>query len=157
MYGIVLIIHSWLRWAVLAAGLAAVARGGAQGSSTGRWFTILLDVQMLIGLLLYFVLSPFTTAALGDFGAAMKTPQLRFFAVEHVFGMVIGITLAHIGAAKIKKAPDATERQARPDFLRPCAGGDSRVHSVARHACGTSAIQVLIFLSLNSPWSLDDL
>ena len=107
MYGIVLIIHSWLRWAVLAAGLAAVARGGAQGSSTGRWFTILLDVQMLIGLLLYFVLSPFTTAALGDFGAAMKTPQLRFFAVEHVFGMVIGITLAHIGAAKIKKAPDA--------------------------------------------------
>jgi hypothetical protein len=105
MYGIVLIIHSWLRWAVLAAGLAAVARGGAQGSSTGRWFVILLDVQMLLGLLLYFVLSPFTTAALGDFGAAMKTPQLRFFAVEHVFGMVIAITLAHIGAAKIKKAP----------------------------------------------------
>jgi hypothetical protein len=105
MYGIVLIIHSWLRWAVLAAGLAAVARGGAQGSSTGRWFIMLLDIQMLLGLLLYFVLSPFTTAALGDFGAAMKTPQLRFFAVEHVFGMVIGIALAHIGAAKIKKAP----------------------------------------------------
>ena len=111
MYGIVLIIHSWLRWAVLAAGLAAVARGGARESSTGRWFTILLDVQMLIGLLLYFVLSPFTTAALGDFGAAMKTPQLRFFAVEHVFGMVIAIALAHIGAAKIKKAP--AERRGR--------------------------------------------
>jgi hypothetical protein len=107
MYAIVLIIHSWLRWAVIAAGLAAVARGGAPGSNTGRWFTILLDVQMLIGLLLYFVLSPFTTEALGDFGAAMKSPHLRFFAVEHVFGMVIGITLAHIGAAKIKKAPDA--------------------------------------------------
>ncbi len=111
MYGIVLIIHSWLRWAVLAAGIAAVARGGERDSSTGRWFTILLDVQMLIGLLLYFVLSPFTTAALGDFGAAMKTPQLRFFAVEHVFGMVIAIALAHIGAAKIKKAP--AERRGR--------------------------------------------
>ena len=105
MYGIVLIIHSWLRWAALAAGVAAVARGGAQGSSTGRWFIMLLDIQMLLGLLLYFVLSPFTTAALGDFGAAMKTPQLRFFAVEHVFGMVIGIALAHVGGAKIKKAP----------------------------------------------------
>ncbi len=105
MYGIVLIIHSWLRWAVLAAGLAAVARGGTRDSSTGRWFTILLDVQLLIGLLLYFVLSPFTTAALGDFGAAMKTPQLRFFAVEHVFGMVIALALAHVGTAKIKKAP----------------------------------------------------
>jgi len=105
MYAIVLIIHSWLRWAVLAAGIAAAARGGARDSSTGRWFTILLDVQMLIGLLLYFVLSPFTTAALGDFGGAMKNPQLRFFAVEHVVGMVIAIALAHIGAAKIKKAP----------------------------------------------------
>ena len=30
MYGIVLIIHSWLRWAVIAAGIAAVARGGAR-------------------------------------------------------------------------------------------------------------------------------
>ena len=109
MYGIVLIVHSWLRWAVLAAGIAAVARGGARDSSTGRWFTILLDVQMLIGLLLYFVLSPFTTAALGDFGGAMKNPQLRFFAVEHAFGMVIALALAHIGTAKIKKA--AAERR----------------------------------------------
>jgi hypothetical protein len=106
MYGIVLIIHSWLRWAVIAAGIAAVARGGARDSSTGRWFTILLDVQMLIGLLLYFVLSPFTKAALGDFGGAMGNSQLRFFAVEHVFGMVIGLALAHIGTAKIKKAPE---------------------------------------------------
>ena len=106
MYGIVLIIHSWLRWAVIAAGIAAVARGGARDSSTGRWFTILLDVQMLIGLLLYFVLSPFTKAALGDFGSAMGNSQLRFFAVEHVFGMVIGLALAHIGTAKIKKAPE---------------------------------------------------
>lgn len=106
MYGVVLIIHSWLRWAVIAAGIAAVARGGARDSGTGRWFTILLDVQMLIGLLLYFVLSPFTKAALGDFGGAMGNSQLRFFAVEHVFGMVIGIALAHIGTAKIKKAPE---------------------------------------------------
>ena len=111
MYGIVLIIHSWLRWAVIAAGLAAVARGGARDSSTGRWFTILLDVQMLIGLLLYCVLSPFTKSALSDFGGAMGNSQLRFFAVEHVFGMVIGITLAHIGTAKIKKAP--AERRGR--------------------------------------------
>jgi len=105
MYESFLLIHSWLRWAVLAAGVAAVARGGARDSSTGRWFTILLDMQMLIGLLLYFVLSPFTKAALSDFGAAMGNPQLRYFAVEHVFGMVIAIVLAHIGTAKIKKAP----------------------------------------------------
>lgn len=105
MYAIVLTIHSLLRWAVLAAGLAAVVRGGAKDESAGKWFTILLDVQMLLGLLLYFVLSPFTRAALGDFGAAMGNSQLRFFAVEHVFGMVIALALAHIGRAKVRKAP----------------------------------------------------
>ena len=70
LYSILLIVHSWLRWAVLGAGLVAAVRGGAGNQSAGRWFTSILDVQMLIGLLLYFVLSPITGAALDDFGAA---------------------------------------------------------------------------------------
>ena len=111
MYSILLIVHSWLRWAVLAAGLVAVFRGGSGNQAGGRWYTILLDTQLLIGLLLYFVYSSITTAALADFGAAMKTSQLRFFAVEHVFGMLIAITLAHVGRSRIKKAP--IERRAR--------------------------------------------
>jgi hypothetical protein len=111
VYSILLIVHSWLRWAVLAAGLVAVVRGGAANQSGGKWYTILLDTQMLIGLLLYFVLSPVTTAALADFGAAMKAPQMRFFAVEHVFGMLIAIALAHVGRSKIRKAP--ADRRAR--------------------------------------------
>lgn len=111
MYLLLLIIHSWLRWAVLAAGLVAVVRGGARDGSAGKWYTILLDAQMLLGLLLYFVFSPITTAALGDFGAAMGTPQLRYFAVEHVFGMVIAIALAHVGRGRVRKAP--AERKAR--------------------------------------------
>lgn len=105
MYAIVLIIHSWLRWAVLAAGLVATVRGGSRDESAGKWFTILLDVQLLVGLLLYFALSPVTGAALDDFGGAMKVPQLRFFAVEHVLGMLIAMTLAHIGRARVRKAP----------------------------------------------------
>jgi hypothetical protein len=107
MFGVVLLIHSWLRWAVLAAGLAAVLKGGERDGIAGKWFTILLDVQMLIGLLLYFALSPSTRTALADFGGAMSNPQLRFFAVEHTFGMIVAIALAHIGGAKIRKAvPD---------------------------------------------------
>ena len=105
MYAFVLLIHSWLRWAVIAAGVAALVRGGRAEGAAGKWFTILLDVQILLGLLLYFVLSPFTKMALGDFGAAMANAQLRFFAVEHVFGMVIATALAHVGRARIRKAP----------------------------------------------------
>ena len=111
LYSILLIVHSWLRWAVLGAGLVAAVRGGAGNQSAGRWFTSILDVQMLIGLLLYFVLSPITGAALDDFGAAMKVPQLRFFAIEHVLGMVIAIALAHVGSGKVRKAPE--HRKAR--------------------------------------------
>ena len=112
IYTTILIVHSWLRWAVLAAGLAAVLRGGTDRDDTGgKWFTILLDVQFLLGLLLYFVLSPITAAALEDFGAAMRVPQLRFFAVEHTFGMVLAITLAHIGRGRIRKAAPEKRRR----------------------------------------------
>jgi hypothetical protein len=111
VYSLLLIVHSWLRWGVLAAGLVAVVRGGSGNQAGGKWYTILLDTQMLLGLLLYFVFSPITAAALDDFGAAMRISQLRFFAVEHVFGMLIAIALAHIGRGKVKKAP--IERRAR--------------------------------------------
>ena len=99
---------------VLLAGLVAVARGIAGWRSgrpwtlsddrAGWWFLTSLDVQMLLGLLLYFVLSPITSAALQDFGAAMGNSALRFWSVEHVFGMGIAIVLAHIGRARIRRA-----------------------------------------------------
>jgi uncharacterized membrane protein YdjX (TVP38/TMEM64 family) len=41
----------------------------------------------------------------------MGSSQQRFWAVEHVFGMVIGTALAHIGRARVRKA--APERRAR--------------------------------------------
>lgn len=113
MYGLILLIHSWLRWAVIAAGLVAVVRGGQRDGAAGKWFTILVDVQIVLGLLLYFLFSPFTRNALADFGSAMSSPQLRFWAVEHVFGMVIGTALAHVGRARVRKAsPDRRPRVA---------------------------------------------
>jgi hypothetical protein len=111
MYGLVLLVHSWLRWAVLAAGLAAAFSGRAREDTAAKWFTILLDVQILLGLLLYFVLSPFTKEAMSNFGEAMGNSQLRFFAVEHVFGMLIGTALAHVGRKKVRNAP--IERRGR--------------------------------------------
>jgi hypothetical protein len=114
MYSSILVVHSLLRWIVILAGLAACLRAasGASGRKlwtpsddrAGFWFIVALDIQMLLGLLLYFVLSPFTAEALNDFGAAMKAPGLRFWAVEHTFGMLIGVVLAHVGRARTRKA-----------------------------------------------------
>jgi hypothetical protein len=120
MYNITLLTHSWLRWAVILAGLVAVGRAIAGASSrrewtraderAGMWFVMLLDLQLLIGLILYFALSPITRAAMEDFGAAMKSSGLRFWAVEHLFGMIVGLALVHIGRVRTRKLTDSAAR-----------------------------------------------
>ena len=68
-----------------------------------------LDVQMLVGLILYFALSPFTDQAMKNFSAAMQNPQLRFWAVEHITAMFAAVIVAHVGRVLARKArtPDA--------------------------------------------------
>ena len=63
-----------------------------------------MDIQFLIGMILYAFVSPFTKAAFADFGAAMKNADLRFYAVEHILMMVIALVFVHIGKSKSKKA-----------------------------------------------------
>jgi hypothetical protein len=120
MYTALLIVHSWLRWVVILAGVAAL--GGAAGGTASRraWlpiddlrakiFTISLDVQLLIGLILYGVLSPVTEAGFADMGASMRDPILRFYTVEHLFGMLAAVALAHVGRARARKAGNDAAR-----------------------------------------------
>jgi hypothetical protein len=72
---------------------------------------------VLLGLLLYLFLSPFTSLAFDDFGAAMRNSALRFWAVEHVLGMLIGIALAHIGRARIARAAAARKHRLAAIFF----------------------------------------
>lgn len=119
MYSATLLVHSWVRWAVIIAGAVALARAiaGVSGRKpwtpaddrAGFWFTMSLDIQVLIGLMLYLFLSPFTPSSMSDFGAAMKASGPRFWAVEHTFGMVAAVALAHIGRARSRKV-DARRR-----------------------------------------------
>jgi hypothetical protein len=120
MYSAFLLIHSLLRWAVIATALYAVARaiGGVTGrkawspadTASGRWFTIAVDLQFVIGLVLYLALSPFIRDAWADMGATMRNAPLRFFVVEHLFGMIVALGLVHVGAVKIRKATDAAQK-----------------------------------------------
>jgi hypothetical protein len=115
------VLHSLLRWLVIAFGLVAVIRAisGVTGhrpwtpldERTGRLFVIGLDVQLLIGLILYGLLSPITRAAFADMGAAMRDPLLRFYAIEHLVLMVGAVALAHVGRTRTRKASTATARQ----------------------------------------------
>jgi hypothetical protein len=108
VYDLTLIAHSWVRWAVLLTGIAAIVRGTVREA---RIFTTVLDIQIMLGLLLYFVLSPFTTDAIRNMGAAMQNSALRYWAVEHVFGMIVGAALAHVGAVRMRKVDEWRRRR----------------------------------------------
>jgi hypothetical protein len=113
MYDIVLTLHSLLRWVVILFGLWAVATAAAAASRRswtpgearpGLLFTTGLDVQLLVGIVLYLGLSPITRAGLQDFGAAMQTGSLRFWAVEHPALMLLAVTFAHVGRSATRYA-----------------------------------------------------
>jgi hypothetical protein len=120
VYASALWLHSWLRWAVLLAGLVAWLR--AVGGKTARrpwtpqdelWgllLTISVDLQFVVGLVLYIFLSPITRLGLRNFAAAMQINVARFFTIEHVIGMIAGIALVHIARVKIRKAADAERK-----------------------------------------------
>jgi hypothetical protein len=140
MYTAVLTLHSWLRWIALIAGVAATMaamRNGTGTSGTGRadrWglaLMISLDVQMLLGLLLYLAVSPTMAEIRGNFGAAMKDPAARFWAVEHITMMVGAVIVTHVGRVLARKS----------------AGGDAA--RVKLFVCFGIAT-VLMFLAI--PW-----
>ena len=118
MYSLVLNVHSWMRWVVIATCLWTILRAVMAGgrpwtpadARASRLFMITLDIQVFLGLLLYGVLSPFTRQAMSDMGAAMKVSALRFFLVEHLFGMLIAVALTHIGIARIRRASGDARR-----------------------------------------------
>jgi hypothetical protein len=123
LYSVVLTLHSILRWFVIFAALFAIIRaltgisfkrGWMQmDNRAGMWFTLFLDVQVLLGIILYFFLSPITTNALQNFGAAMGNPATRFFTIEHGLGMLIAVVVAHIGRALSRKAPSPIQKHRR--------------------------------------------
>ena len=107
--------HNLLRWLVLLTALWALFRvwGGFIGRSAwskkdriaGLVFTSILNVQFLIGLILYGI-SPLTRSAMMNFGAAMKDSTLRFYALEHPLMMFLAVVIAQAGFSMSKRAAD---------------------------------------------------
>jgi hypothetical protein len=123
MYPFILGAHNILRWVVLIAGFLAIGRAligwfgkkewSKQDRLFGLVFTSAVDIQLLLGVLLYFVLSPITKGAFSDFGTAMGINDIRFFAVEHVFYMVLALIFAHLGSSLPKRVEDAVSKHKR--------------------------------------------
>lgn len=113
MYVAVVFGHSVLRWAALLLGAVAVWRA-VTGQSRGRaWssadsaaclaFMIVLDLQLLVGLVLY-VKSPITILGLHELDLAARSSSLRFFTFIHPVIMLASVVCAHIAQRRIHSA-----------------------------------------------------
>jgi len=117
-YYIILQAHSGFRWLVLLLLVLVIIKSliGLFGSKSyakldnilAASFVGLMHLQLLLGLVLYFFLSPLTAEAFKNFGAAMKDGELRFWAVEHLILMLLAVVAAQVGRTISKKSEDSS-------------------------------------------------
>lgn len=112
MYIIVLVIHSWFRWILLASLLFAIYRS-YRGWFRNKAFTpfentvrhvtaTISHIQFLIGVLLYFV-SPVVDYFLNNISTAIHQREIRFFGMEHITMMFLAIALLTVGSSSAKR------------------------------------------------------
>lgn len=123
MYSTILSIHNIVRWIVLILGLTVIYRSfmslAAQKEWTGldnRWglfFTVSMDIQFILGLILYFALSPLTRQALSQIGAPFRDNDQRFFALFHVLYTTLALVFTHLGNILPRKTNTALVKHQR--------------------------------------------
>ena len=119
MYTGLLHLHNLLRWVILILIVVAIFRHltgmnqkravNAGDKKIDLFLMIAAHTTLVLGLVQWFV---------GDFGlkliqnagmkAVMENSAMRFWAIEHITGMIIAIVLITIGRGKVKRAVDYT-------------------------------------------------
>ena len=121
MYEFILELHNIFRWIVLVLALIAVITAFIGGIGKREWtkrdkqigtfYTISMDIQLLLGLILYLFFSEFGLKAIRYQGMSYVMSEggreTMFFAVEHIFIMVVAVVFAHLGSILAQKAPES--------------------------------------------------
>jgi L-asparagine transporter-like permease len=111
-YRILLHLHSVGRWIVLLLLVIAIFNSLVAGkrpwirtdARTGTILVIFADLMLLVGLAQwYWGPKGYNFIRDSGFSAVMKDSFQRFFAIEHITGMVIAIILVHIGKTQARK------------------------------------------------------
>lgn len=114
MYSTLLALHSLTRWLVLGSLLVVIFRTyrgwllkkpWLKFDDTIRHFAATMaHIQFVLGVTLYFI-SPIVNYFLHNFSTAVHERSIRFFGMEHVTMMLIGIGIISTVSAKAKKKP----------------------------------------------------
>lgn len=109
-------LHNLIRWVILLLALVVLLRSISAMSSRRAFHSadrrlslflmIFADIQLLLGLALYFMKDWIGVLTRGGF---MSNAYNRFYAMEHTLGMLLGILFIHLGytAAKSKALSDS--------------------------------------------------
>jgi hypothetical protein len=119
MYIGLLHLHNLLRWIILLLLLIAILRH-LSGMMSKRpisggdrkidlFLMISAHTQLVIGLYEWFVGGFGLKSILNNgFGVVMKNAALRFWAIEHIFGMMVAIIFITIGRGAVKRSSDGS-------------------------------------------------
>ena len=107
--------HSGLRWLVLVFIIAAIVnailrlnkadRSTCADCAFNRLALITMHLQLLIGLVLYFISPKVIFEA-----ASMQNSMLRFFLVEHILLMIVAVVLITVGYVKSDRAEEGRKK-----------------------------------------------
>ena len=119
MYAVIQSVHSYWAYFVLLLLVIATANallGRIQGKNFGAndlrialFGLIFSHIQLLIGLILYFV-SPWFQRWSDGMGSVMKDPQARLYLVEHPFTNILAIVLITMGWSMHKRQSTASKK-----------------------------------------------
>lgn len=119
MYPTLLAIHSLFRWLVLLSLIYAIY-AAYTGWLKAKVFTpfdnkvrhitaTIVHIQFMLGLTLYFI-SPMVDYFLHNYSTAVHIREIRFFGMEHIFTMVVAVTVITIGSVKAKRQASDVEK-----------------------------------------------
>jgi hypothetical protein len=119
MFPTLLALHSLFRWFVLISIVYSVFlgyRGWLKKRSFTKydnWVRLITvsfaHIQLMIGIWLYFI-SPIVDYFLKNFSESMLQTQLRFFGIEHITMMLIGISLVTVGSSIARRKKTDEEK-----------------------------------------------
>lgn len=120
MYTSILLLHSWLRWFVILFIVIVLIKFLTSLLAKKPYTTVdrilssallgTVHLQFVLGIILYFGLSPIVQEGLANFKAAMKNPTLRYWTVEHFSAMFLFVVLVQIGFSLSKRAIDSSKK-----------------------------------------------
>lgn len=111
MYTALLYAHSIIRWILLLLLLVNIYKMFSSSTTnlgTSKWLLIFAHIQLLMGLYEYFF-GGSGYAYFQQYGASevMKNDAYRFWAVEHITGMLAAIVFITVGHVSFKKTGNA--------------------------------------------------